>query len=324
MLRGMEAGNSGRRSQGPKESGAAAAGNRLRVLLAEHREYRQRWWAHARRRHGNDISYSGVAQVIALHLWDTGLRADTDRELPRKLRDRVRQALLGSQLTHETITWFLESFEFSAEDAREVWDAFSGSSVIDLKGGGIAFTLRNPPVAMIQPQGHRTTALFSRYYISADRSLRRIENSHVIVAVQDGLESFAYSPRDTVTSVESVVGGTFYRFHPSSPGYIGIELKLDRRLTEDEYSSLQYATLHRTTPDPCVHVRRAARKRIDNVDMRVIFEATAPRRAWWCVWDDYSGPEPVRKVPVSISLNREMHQFIPYMEQAVVGFQWEW
>ncbi|MER8197574.1 hypothetical protein ABTY00_26905 [Streptomyces microflavus] len=236
----------------------------------------------------------------------------------------MRQALLGNQLTHETITWFLESFEFSEEDTREIWDTFSGRSAVDLEGGGIAFTLRNPPVAMIRPQGHRTTALFSRYYVSAGRSLRRIETSHVIVATQDDLENFAYSPRDTVTSVESVVGGTFSGFHSSNPGYVGIELKLDRRLAKDEYSSLQYTTLHRATPDPCVNVRRAARKRIGNVDMRVIFEATAPRITWWCVWDDYSGPKPVRKTPVNLSPDREIHQFIPYMEEAVVGFQWEW
>ncbi|MFB6656481.1 hypothetical protein ACFCZ4_35135 [Streptomyces microflavus] len=320
----MEAGRAGRKSQDLEDSCAATAGNRLRVLLTERPEYRQRWWAHARRRRGDGISYSGVAHAIALHLWDMGLRADTDRELPRKLRDRVRQALLGHQLTHETVTWFLESFEFSEEDAREIWDIFSGRSSVDLEGGGIAFTLRNPPVAMIRPQGHRTTALFSRYYVSADRSLRRIETNHVIVAIQDDLENFAYSPRDTVTSVESVIGGTFSGFHPSNPGYLGIELKLDRRLAKNEYSSLQYTTLHRATPDPCVHVRRAARKRIDNVDMRVIFEATAPCRTWWCVWDDYSGPEPIRKIPASVTPGGEIHQFVPYVEQAVVGFQWEW
>lgn len=320
----MDSGRVGPCARDLEPSRVAAAGHRLRVLLAERRAYRYRWSAHTRRQRGSEVSYSGVAQVIALHLWEAGLRADTDRELPRKLRDRVRQALLGKQLTHETITWFFEAFEFSTDDMREVWDAFSGHSAVDLRGSGVSFTLRTPPVALVRPQGHRTTALFSRYYISGCRALKRIETSHVLMALQDGLDVFAYSPRDTVTSVEEVVGGTFSGFRPSSPGYVGVELQLDRKLSTYEYSSLQYATLHRPAPDLCVHVRRAARHRIDNVDMRVIFEAVAPRRAWWCAWDDYSGAEPVRKARVEISPEGELHQFIPYLEQAVVGFQWEW
>ncbi|MDO0924110.1 hypothetical protein QQY24_01195 [Streptomyces sp. TG1A-8] len=320
----MNAGQGGGHPQDPESSRVAAAGRCLRVLLTERREYRRRWLAYTRRRRGDEVSYSGVSQVVALHLWENGLRSDTDRELPRKLRDRVRQALRGEQLTHETITWLTESFDFSPEDVTEVWDAFSGRSAVDLGGNGVAFTLREQPVPLIRPQRHRTTALFTRYYVAADRALRRIETSHVLVAAEDGFEVFAYSPRDTVIGVASVVGGTFTGFSPSSPGYVGMEFQLDRRLSKGEHASLHYTTLHRLAPDPCVHVRRAARKRMENVDMRVIFDAVVPRTAWWCVWDDYSGTEPIRRIRTAISPAGELHQFFPYLEQAVVGFQWEW
>ncbi|MCY0940939.1 hypothetical protein [Streptomyces antarcticus] len=320
----MEAGGGSGHPQDPESERVAEAGKRLRALLAGRRAYRARWLAHTQRRRGDDVSYSGIAQVVALYLWESGLRADTDQALPRKLRDRVRQALLGRQLTHETIAWIAESFEFTSEDVAEVWDAFSGHSAVDLGGNGVSFTLRGAPVALVRPQGHRTTALFSRYYVSADRALRRIETSHVLAAVNDGLEGFAYSPRDTVTGVESVVGGTFIGFRPSSPGYVGAEFRLHRRLSAGEHSSLQYTTLHRPASDPCVHVRRAARKRIDNVDMRVVFEAARPRTAWWCVWDAYSGSEPVRAIGIDVSPEGELHQFFPYLEQTVVGFQWRW
>ncbi|MGW9438663.1 hypothetical protein [Streptomyces sp. NPDC055607] len=309
---------------GAESERAAEAGRRLRLLLAGRRAYRTRWLAHTQRRRGDDVSYSGVAQVIALHLWDSGLRAETDHALPRRLRDRVRQALLGRQLTHETITWIVESFRFTPEDAAEVWNSFSGHSAVDLDGNGVAFTLRTPPVALVRPQGHRTTALFSRYYISPGRALRSIETSHILVALHDGLDTLAYSPRDTVTEVESVVGGTFVGFRPSSPGYIGVEFQLDRPLAAGEHASLQYTTLHRPASAPCLHVRRAARKRIDNVDIRVVFESARPRHAWWCVWDTYDGSEPVRAIDTEISPEGELHQFFPYLEQAVVGFQWQW
>ncbi|SFM02589.1 hypothetical protein [Streptomyces pini] len=320
----MGAGRGSGHPQGSEAERAAEAGKRLRALLAGRRAYRARWLAHTRRRRGDDVSYSGIAQVVALYLWESGLRPDTDHTLPRKLRDRVRQALLGRRLTHETITWVTESFDFTSEDIAEVRDAFLGRSAVDLGGNGVSFTLRSEPVALVRPQGHRTTALFSRYYVSADRALRRIETSHVLVAVDDGLETFAYSPRDTVTGVESVVGGTFIGFRTSSPGYVGAEFRLDRRLLAGEHSSLQYTTLHRPASGPCVHVRRAARKRIDNVDMRVVFEAVRPRAAWWCVWDTYSGSEPIRAIGIDVSAEGELHQFFPYLEQAVVGFQWRW
>ncbi|MFI5987434.1 hypothetical protein ACIBEA_42025 [Streptomyces sp. NPDC051555] len=64
--------------------------------------------------------------------------------------------------------------------------------------------------------------------------------------------------------------------------------------------------------------------RIDNVDMRIVFEGTPPRRSWWCVWDDYAGGELVRRLPLDVGTGGELHQFIPFLEQAVVGFQWDW
>ncbi|WP_405009466.1 hypothetical protein [Kitasatospora sp. NBC_01539] len=308
----------------PQAQGAAAAGSALRGLLTGRPAYRNRWLAHVRRKRGDGISYSAVSQVVALHVWDSGLRPDTDRDLPRRLRDRVRQALLGEQLTHETVTWLTDSFGFSAEDTALVWEAFSGRSELDLDGSGITFTLRHPPVPLVQPQRHRTTALFSRYHLDADRMLRRTEHSHVLLALEDGVDSYAYSPRDTVTGVESVVGGTFSGFRPSSPGFVGLRFGLDRRLRRGQHASLHYTTVHRPTPGPCVQLRRAARKRIDNVDMRIVFDRAVPRRAWWCAWDDYDAGELVREVPLAVGADGVMHQFLPYLEEAVVGFRWEW
>lgn len=48
--------------------------------------------AHVQRMRNEEINYAAVSTVIALHLWDKGLKPDTDADLPRRLRDRVRQA----------------------------------------------------------------------------------------------------------------------------------------------------------------------------------------------------------------------------------------
>jgi len=307
----------------PPETVASAAAQ-LRELLASHPVYRQRWRAHARRMRTNEINYAAVSQVVALYLWDHGLKADTDRDLPRKLRDRVRQALRGELLSYETLTWLIEAFEFDTNDRHMVWNAFAGRSVADLGEDGIAFTLRTPPVPIIKPQRHRSTALFSRYYIGGDRTLKRIETSHVIVALEDGVDTFAYSPRDTVTDATVISGGSFVGFHKSNPGFIGVEFKLDHPLRKGQHTSLQYFTTHRAAPEQCTQLRRAARKRIDNVDMRVIFNGVYPTNAWWCAWDDYDKGSEVLMAPVEITSGSELHQFVPYVEEAVVGFKWEW
>ncbi|MDJ0385298.1 hypothetical protein [Streptomyces sp. G-G2] len=300
-----------------------AAGH-IRTLLAENPAYRHRWMTHTHRRRKGEVSYSGIAQVVALHLWETGLRSDTDRDLPRRLRDRIRQALRGEQLTHETVTWLTESFCFSTEDTAAVWDAFAGRSSIDLGGNGVSFTLRDPPVPLVQPQLHRTTALFSHYHLGPDRTLHRTDHSHVLVALEDGVDSYAYSPRDSVESVESVIGGTFAGFQPSSPGFVGVKILLERVLRKGQYASLQYSTIHRATPEACTDLRRAARRRIDNVDMRITYHEAVPSRAWWCAWGAYSAGELVREVRLEAGIQGELHQFFPSLEQAVVGFRWEW
>jgi hypothetical protein len=301
-----------------------AAAEQLRELLTTHPAYRRRWMAHAHRMRTSEINYAAVSQVVALYLWDHGLKADADRDLPRKLRDRVRQALRGEQLTYETLTWLIEAFEFNTDDTHKVWGAFAGGSMTSLGDDGIAFTLRTLPVPIVRPQRHRTTALFSRYYIGMDRTLNRIETSHVIVALEDGVDTFAYSPRDSLTDATVISGGSLVGFHKSTPGFIGVELRLARPLLKGQYASLQYFTTHRAASEQCTQLRRAARKRIDNVDMRVIFEGVYPRRSWWCAWDDYDKGNEVLVASVEVSHGSELHQFIPYVEEAVVGFKWKW
>ncbi len=296
----------------------------LREYLTRLKRYRSIWMAYAQRRRSDEISYAAVSQVLALHMWDRGIRADTERDLPRKLRDRTRQALRGEQLTYETLTLFIEAFSFTDEDTQTLLEAYAGSSGADLGDRGIAFTLRKPPIPLVVPQRHRTVALFVRYHIDANHALQLTETSHAIVALEEGIDSFAYSPRDSVTDVTVVTGGTFAGYHESAPGYVGVRISLSQRLTRGQRTSLQYATTHRPDEAPCTYVRRAARRRIENVDMRVLFDEVRPTRAWWCVWGDYDCNHSVERTPIQITSNFELHQFVPYAEETVMGFQWEW
>src|SRR6266568_2568164 len=204
-------------------SDEVAAAEALRELLLSQPEYKRRWMAHVRRLRTDEVSYAAVSQVVALHLWDQGIVSDSDTDLPRRLRDRIRQALRGEQLSYETLTWLIEAFEFNVADAHTIWDAFAGTSVANLNSEGVSFTLKTPPVPMVSPQRHQTKAMFSRYFINPNRMLERIETSHAMVALEDGVDIFGYSPRDTIVDVQVIGGGTFSCFRESVPGFIGVE-----------------------------------------------------------------------------------------------------
>ncbi|WP_305779084.1 hypothetical protein [Nocardia nova] len=301
-----------------------AAAEVLRELLLSRPRYKRRWMMHVQRLRTDEISYAAVSQVVALHLWDQGIASDTDRDLPRKLRDRIRHALRGDQISYETLTWIIEAFEFSVDDTHMVWDAFAGGSAADLGDEGVSFSLRTPPVPMVNPQKHQTKAIFSRYFINSNRRLERIETSHAMVALEDGVDTFGYSPRDTLTDVQVISGGTLAGYRNSTLGFVGVELRLDRVLRLGQHASLQYFSTHRETAVPCTQVRRAARNRINDFDMRVIFHQVLPTKAWWRVWDSYDGGNAIQNTPVALTTHGELHQFLPYVEHAVVGFEWEW
>ncbi len=125
----------------PPPPGVARAGELLCDLLASRPAYRRQWQQHAHRMRQAEISYAAVSQVLALYLWDRGIKRDADKDLPRRLRDRVSRALQSEQLTYETLTWFTEAFDFDPEDRHDVWRAFSGGGPTE---DGIAFTMSNP------------------------------------------------------------------------------------------------------------------------------------------------------------------------------------
>ncbi|WP_280448619.1 hypothetical protein [Nocardia brasiliensis] len=305
-------------------SDGVAAAEVLRELLLSRPEYKRRWMAHVRRLRTNEVSYAAVSQVVALYLWDQGIVSDSDTDLPRRLRDRIRHALRGEQLSYETLNWLIEAFSFSVADAHAIWDAYAGVSVSNFHNEGISYTLKTPPVPMVSPQRHQTKAMFSRYFLNANRMLERIETCHALVALEDGVDTFGYSPRDTLVDVQVIAGGTFAGFRESTPGFVGVEIRLDRVLRLGQHASLQYFTTHRETPRPCTQLRRASRNRLNDFDVRIIFQEALPKRAWWCAWDSYDGGNSVLKTPVELTPSRELHQFLPYVEHTVVGFEWEW
>src|SRR5215470_17568801 len=97
-----------------------AVGELLQSLLLERDDYRGLWSRHEQRSASSGVNQAAVARVIAQHLWESGERPDSQRRLPRMLKDRVHRALAGEVISPETLNWFIGAFQMTSEDARRL------------------------------------------------------------------------------------------------------------------------------------------------------------------------------------------------------------
>ncbi|MFZ0162463.1 MAG: hypothetical protein WAL12_02655 [Trebonia sp.] len=290
-------------------------------LLLARPEYRRRWQEQASRRRSDAISQAGVARVIALYLWGSGERADSDTSLPRDLKDRVRRALAGESLTPETLTWFVEAFGMDPHDERSLWATFAGDR--DLHAG-ISYTITTSRELALR-QRHRTVALFERYAVSADHGLSMRRTLQTIMALEDGVDVYPFSHEPTVQRIDVVYGGILGQQYVHGGGLHTDAIILDRKLRNGETASLEYACSYRVGGLGVTEVRRPTHGRSENIDIAVQFhEVALPQAVLWAVWSDHREGDPVTEEPVSLDARGSVHRFVRFAEETVVGFRWEW
>jgi hypothetical protein len=299
--------------------GSVEATRVLRDLLAAKPNYRKRWQQHAHRRRTEEVSQAAVAQVLALYLWDSGERDDADTDLARSLRHRVRRAFSGEQLTGETLTWFVEAFEMTRDDEQRLWHAFSGGGV---HAGGISHTLTTPQ-AFIKPQLHRTVSLFERYEFDEHHTLVSRHTLHVIRAVEADLQCYPFVHEALASRVEVVAGGELGPEHTYGASVLS-EILLPKVLKKGDATALEYRTFY--VPNCCPsEVRRVVRGRCENLDFAVQFSQSAiPASVTFCIWTDPHTGLPASTEEAELDMNGFAHRFVPFAEQAVLGFSWDW
>jgi hypothetical protein len=308
-------------SSGEPQSHVRQTSLLLRELLLSRPGYRQLWQEQAERRRSAAISKAGVARVIALHLRGTGARASGTSTLPhRDLKDRIRRALAGESLTPQTLAWFVAAFEMDERDERVLWASYAG----DHEGNaGISHTITtNRELAL--PQRHRTTALFERYAITADRRVAVRRTLQTIMAIEDGVDTYPCVHEPAIERCDVIYGGTLGRHYVHGDGLHTAAIMLERKLLNGETASLEY---HSYYPGgyPAAEVRRLAHGRSENVDIAVQFDQSAlPRQVAWAVWPDYLDGSPVAEQPVSLDAYGSAHRFVRFIKETVVGFRWEW
>ncbi|HEU5159786.1 MAG TPA: hypothetical protein VFU43_22515 [Streptosporangiaceae bacterium] len=281
--------------------------------------YRRLWRQHIKRDH-TALSQAAVAKVIEEYLWESGERSENSTGLARQMKDRVSRALKGDSLSAETLKWFIAAFEMDEEDERRLWDVFAGKE-FDI--AGISNTLRRHR-KMIRRQCHRTVSLVERYFIDRHGSLTLRRTHHTIRAIEDGVDIYIFNHEPQASDIEVVHGGNLGRHYEYGGGLTSAEIVLDKPLRKAESTVLEYHTRFAPNTATLTEIRRAAFARCENVDIAVEFERfKIPKNAWWCAWDDHIAGELVVESPAEIH-KCIIRRFVPYIQETVVGFRWEW
>jgi len=305
-----------------REAGAAETSRHLRKLLLTRPDYRRLWQEKAERRRSVDISKAGVARVIALHLWGSGERDDSEMSLPRNLKDRVRRALDGEAITPQTLTWFIEAFGMDPRDEQTLWATLAAAAPGTTRG--ISYTMASDRRLALR-QRHRTIALFERYVVGPRRNFSARRTLQIIMALEEGVDVYPFDHESTTVPIEVIYGGSLGRRYVYPDGQQMDAIMLDRPLKLGETASLEYVTGYKPSDHYASELRRSARGRSENIDIAVAFHVKAlPCAVHWVVWSDPMAGTPVHEEPVTLDGRNSAHRFVPFIEETTVGFRWEW
>lgn len=296
--------------------GPQTAGPYLRELLMT-RPFRAQWERFATRR-TDGPNLAAIAQVIAVHLWETGERHESQEALPRELKDRVGRALGGSVLSPTTLRWFVEAFDIPEVEERELWRLLNepSSGPVVIRGTAVS-PLKLPP-------RHRTIALHEFHDIGPDRKPATHRTVHVIESLVDHFDSYPYRFDSSLVDVQVLHGGRATASRPDQAGLHAVDIVLSRPIGRGQTASFEYVTRFAYDQPPPPEFRRAAFSPVENLDIRVRFAAEArPARISWCVWEGL-GTTKTYEEAVELDDDHGVHRFVRSVVGAVVGFSWSW
>jgi len=298
--------------------GAYEAGCYLHELLGKPGPARRRWQVHQHAPAGaGEVSIAAACRVIAEHLWDSGEFPDTDTELPRRLKDRVGRALQGRFLNPVTLRWFLDAFELPEDDALRLQLLLDGSP-------STRVTIGQASDAVLPPaRPYRTLSLHEHHYLGSDGLPSRHVTTQVIEATGDGLIAYPYMFDTATLTVDVRQGGCLHGpVHDLGGGIFVQDIVLTRPLRRGETATLFYSSAFRYSEPPPPEFRRAAFRRVNNLDIRVEFHPSRlPRNIFYAEWNALHG-SPVRRTSVTREPDCSVHIFLSIAENVIVGFTW--
>ena len=180
---------------------------------------------------------------------------------------------------------------------------------------------------------HRTLSVHDHHYVGPDCLPSRTRTLQVIEAITDDVGRIPYIYNTEALTIELIQGctGLRARLTEVTSGFYATEMLLVRTLGLGETLTLEYVTSFTYEPVQAGEMsgdlrqyRRAVRRRMENVDIRVEFDPrTLPRHVWWAVWDGVAGPV-IDQESVALDSQNSAQRFLRSIENTVVGFHWEW
>lgn len=315
-------------SSGPTEHlrRAGRTADLLRSLLNEQPGYRRRWRAHVVRAGESEPHQGAVARVIAHHLWDTGEVDETAADLPRKLKDIIARGLSGRGLSHQSLIWFIRSFEMSQAHETALWEALQE----DFAGHGDSWP---PRVSSVPPRpalssaesdrraSYRTQSLIETYSVGPDRCRREHRLVHVLQAVHD-LDHVSYRFDTSDFQVVVLRGGSAGAPAPDrTSGHYILDIQLAEPLRAGQLTALETQATYPEGGSRATQVVRSLRASAGGVSLRVQFDPAAlPSSVRWRHRDESR----VSLQVVQLDDSRAVHRFLTPTVDCVVGFEWDW
>lgn len=302
----------------------AATAAYLRELLLQPGRYRQRWVQYAERTRPGEINQLAVADVLAHYLWRNPRSSGDVDVLPRQLKDTVLRAISGRMLSKASLNLFIDAFGLASHDAELLWRLWEGSGRSRVKEGPRA--MQPERSAALGPLRHQTLALHDHHYLGADGMPQRQRTLHVIEAIADGVDRIPFRFDSDELSLDvgqgcRAISGPFKKIGDT---LYTTDILLAKPLALGDTLTLEYWLTFHFAERPASDYRRASRSRMENVDIRVEFHPDMlPRSIWWASWDGIEG-DVVEQDAVSLDSQNSVHHYLRTLENAVVGFHWEW
>jgi hypothetical protein len=297
--------------------GAVAAGEYLNVLLGA--RYRRKWERddeHLPRT--SRVQINAVAGVVAGYL---EYSADQTSDY-RHLKDRVRGALHGRELTSTGLSQIIAAFAMSQADADQLWALARGDGTIKLVTGNAL-----PPDGLYEatgPRRHETISLHEVHQVGPDRRPASHRSIQTLRAIEDGLDYYPYIFDTNAATVVVHRGGTPGRLYRVDESFYAMNIQLAQPLHLDETALLDYVITFNYDDLPPPELRRGTFHVIDKLMLEVRFDpAAVPSKIYWAEWDRFDGVI-TRRQPLELDQALAVHCYHEHISQTIVGFNWEW